>query len=266
MPTATLYALLTPATLDTASYVYVKTPSEVQQGRYNVEHVASGRWSDLGLHDTARSRELRVVSEEEAISGIGTYVGSALCVARVSHGQLKVWDYDMVVGYTWTNAAQSCVLQVTFADSTVWRRWAAGLGPGNLRTSIMHTPTELGWPLAGAHPPSSGKWEAARPTCVAVLNSLFVAVPEGTIVETSRHGNSSAEVDRLEQLYDSADDLGEELEESGETPESKRTKRGREETGDPPSAKGESRLLALRKRLEDDPPVVRDIDQFMALS
>ncbi|KAG3221038.1 hypothetical protein PC129_g8231 [Phytophthora cactorum] len=216
MPTATLYALLTPATLDTASYVYVKTPSEVQQGRYNVEHVASGRWSDLGLHDTARSRELRVVSEEEAISGIGTYVGSALCVARVSHGQLKVWDYDMVVGYTWTNAAQS--------------------------------------------------WEAARPTCVAVLNSLFVAVPEGTIVETSRHGNSSAEVDRLEQLYDSADDLGEELEESGETPESKRTKRGREETGDPPSAKGESRLLALRKRLEDDPPVVRDIDQFMALS
>ncbi|KAG3190444.1 hypothetical protein PC110_g1442 [Phytophthora cactorum] len=207
MPTATLYALLTPATLDTASYVYVKTPSEVQQGRYNVEHVASGRWSDLGLHDTARSRELRVVSEEEAISGIGTYVGSALCVARVSHGQLKVWDYDMVVGYTWTNAAQSCVLQVTFAD-----------------------------------------------------------IPEGTIVETSRHGNSSAEVDRLEQLYDSADDLGEELEESGETPESKRTKRGREETGDPPSAKGESRLLALRKRLEDDPPVVRDIDQFMALS
>ncbi|KAF1778042.1 hypothetical protein GQ600_18403 [Phytophthora cactorum] len=168
MPTATLYALLTPATLDTASYVYVKTPSEVQQGRYNVEHVASGRWSDLGLHDTARSRELRVVSEEEAISGIGTYVGSALCVARVSHGQLKVWDYDMVVGI-----------------------------PGRTQRSL----------------------------------------PEGTIVETSRHGNSSAEVDRLEQLYDSADDLGEELEESGETPESKRTKRGREETGDPPSAK-----------------------------
>ncbi|KAG3101879.1 hypothetical protein PI125_g14329 [Phytophthora idaei] len=204
MPTATLYALLTPATLDTASYAYVKTPSEVQQWRYNVEHVASGRWSDLGLHDTARSRELRVISEEEAISGIGTYVGSALCVARVPHGQLKVWDYDMVVGYTWTNAAQSGVLQVTFAD-----------------------------------------------------------VPEGTTVETSRHGNSSAEVDRLEQLYDSENDLGEE---SGEPPESKRTKRGREETGDPPSAKGESRLLALRKRLEDDPPVVRDIDQFIALS
>ncbi|KAG3244660.1 hypothetical protein PI124_g10560 [Phytophthora idaei] len=92
---------------------------------------------------------------------------------------------------------------------------------------------------------------------------MVYAVPEGTTVETSRHGNSSAEVDRLEQLYDSENDLGEE---SGEPPESKRTKRGREETGDPPSAKGESRLLALRKRLEDDPPVVRDIDQFIALS
>ncbi|KAF1789146.1 hypothetical protein GQ600_25169 [Phytophthora cactorum] len=60
MPTATLYALLTPAILDTASYVYVKTPSEVQQGRYmlNTSPAGGGATSDSTTQREVGSYEL----------------------------------------------------------------------------------------------------------------------------------------------------------------------------------------------------------------
>ncbi|KAG3236113.1 hypothetical protein PI124_g18872 [Phytophthora idaei] len=52
----------------------------------------------------------------EALSGIGTCVGSCLCLARVPSGEPKLWDYGVVVGYSWREPAGSNVLHCVFPD------------------------------------------------------------------------------------------------------------------------------------------------------
>ncbi|KAG1705864.1 hypothetical protein DVH05_002428 [Phytophthora capsici] len=121
MAPRTVFALLKLDSLDTRGYAYGKTISEEQDGQYDIERVASGRWKDLKPLTTQRKNpevDPREVTEAEALSGIGTYVGSALCVARVPQGRPKVWAYGMVVGYTWKEGSQSGVLQATFGEGT----------------------------------------------------------------------------------------------------------------------------------------------------
>ncbi|KAE8970294.1 hypothetical protein PR002_g27162, partial [Phytophthora rubi] len=81
--------------------------------------VRSGRWKDVDAQDGALTRseiEARGVSETEAVSGIGTYVGSCMCVARIPPGVTKRWDYGVVVGYTWLDTTSTGVLHLVFSD------------------------------------------------------------------------------------------------------------------------------------------------------
>ncbi|KAG3111131.1 hypothetical protein PI124_g9575 [Phytophthora idaei] len=41
---------------------------------------------------------------------------SALCLARVVWGLPKVWDYGVVLGYSWKDASKTGGLHVTFTD------------------------------------------------------------------------------------------------------------------------------------------------------
>ncbi|EGZ04985.1 hypothetical protein PHYSODRAFT_535089, partial [Phytophthora sojae] len=85
MATSNKYAFFRPDTLDTAGYAYGKAISEAQRGKIEVERVARGRWADAGtlaIQREASELEMRAVTEEEALSGVGTYVGCALCIAR----------------------------------------------------------------------------------------------------------------------------------------------------------------------------------------
>ncbi|EGZ27747.1 hypothetical protein PHYSODRAFT_447255, partial [Phytophthora sojae] len=93
MVSTNLFALFKPDVLGTAGFAYGRTTSEPQQGYFDV-------------------------TEEEAMSGVGTYVGSTLCVARVLQGKPKVWEYGTVVGYSWRAATKEGVLHVTFTTET----------------------------------------------------------------------------------------------------------------------------------------------------
>ncbi|ETM36896.1 hypothetical protein L914_16499 [Phytophthora nicotianae] len=100
----TWYALLRPDSLETTGYAYGKTVSDAEHSQVGVERVSSGRWKDLGVCTTKKEIAgvgFRTVIEEGAMSGIGTYVGGAVCIARVPKGKPKVWDYGIVVGYSW---------------------------------------------------------------------------------------------------------------------------------------------------------------------
>ncbi|EGZ07317.1 hypothetical protein PHYSODRAFT_319237 [Phytophthora sojae] len=93
MAALTRYALLKPATLETVG----KAVSGPQQGQL----------------------DMRAVTEGEALSGIGTYVGSAVSVARV-------WDYGIAVGYNWKSADRKGTLQVTFNNETLELEYREG--------------------------------------------------------------------------------------------------------------------------------------------
>ncbi|RLN72590.1 hypothetical protein BBJ28_00023079 [Nothophytophthora sp. Chile5] len=91
------------------------------RGTVEVQRVRSGRWKEMAPHEErkhAKDFDLRAVTEAEALSGIGTYVGGAIGVAQVPPGYAKVWDYGVVVGYNWVEADGTGSLQVTFADRT----------------------------------------------------------------------------------------------------------------------------------------------------
>ncbi|KAE9037043.1 hypothetical protein PR002_g6776 [Phytophthora rubi] len=108
------YALLKPDDLETTGYTYDKVSDEASQGTFDVEELG-----DCTVPKASPEVEKRVVTQEVALSGIGTYVGSALCIARVLPGKPKVCDYGVAVGYSWSSQSNSGALQVTFADGTV---------------------------------------------------------------------------------------------------------------------------------------------------
>jgi hypothetical protein len=86
-----------------------------------VRRVASGRWEALPVFSASLTRaslQHRIVSEQEALSGIGTYVGCCVCVARVSDHSARALAYGVVVGYEWKADASSSILYVDFGDKT----------------------------------------------------------------------------------------------------------------------------------------------------
>ncbi|KAG6951371.1 hypothetical protein JG688_00013763, partial [Phytophthora aleatoria] len=60
--------------------------------------------------------EARVVSEEEALDGVGTFVGGAICPSRVPHGGARVRDYGLVV---WESEEHNGVLAVSFGEQQI---------------------------------------------------------------------------------------------------------------------------------------------------
>ncbi|POM76807.1 Hypothetical protein PHPALM_5916 [Phytophthora palmivora] len=243
---------------------------------------------------------LRSVLEEEALSGIGTYIGSALCVARVPRGKPKVWDYDN------TNSG---VLQVTFVDETCEIPFTAivlqdlaletyARRPCLMRGTTDIMPAEMRSIHIAVHCHFNGIRQSARRSSVTILRKLGMnpveesqvipffnlartqvqylqiehilnyvfyeegkrRAPQGVSVPSSLFADISdvplapdhrgMDAERLGQWDESDEDLVEEVNNTGveeERPE--RNKRSREVVL---PAWGESRLLALRRRLVDD--------------
>ncbi|KAE8966835.1 hypothetical protein PR002_g28247 [Phytophthora rubi] len=99
------YVYCKPTVLQTDGYAYGKTNLEgAGEDSVSVTRVASGRWAELPeivCPCLRRDVQGRTVEAEEAASGIGTYVGSYVCVARLHPGSAKVWSYGVVTDYTW---------------------------------------------------------------------------------------------------------------------------------------------------------------------
>ncbi|KAE9146492.1 hypothetical protein PF006_g8743 [Phytophthora fragariae] len=102
------------------------------------------------------------------------------------------------------------------------------------------------------------------PQGASVPTALFTEpvgppTPESTPLQS---GSNDTEI--LQQLYDSDDDLVP-IDSTQEETQAPRAKRDRDLTQEAPADRGQGRLIALRRRLDDDPEMVRDIDQLIAL-
>ncbi|KAL4150480.1 hypothetical protein PRNP1_009882 [Phytophthora ramorum] len=200
MTTTTRYALLKPEALETMVYTYGKATLDARKGTYQLERVPSCRWKKLSACTTQREVtevELGALSEEETLNGIGTYVGSALCIARVASGKPKVWDYGVVVGYSWKSLNNTGTLQVTFADETIELAFSDAdlqdlaletyaLRPCYLRGAADIMPAEMRALHNAAYDHFNGVDQAARGSSATVLRKLTMnMVDESQVVPVS---------------------------------------------------------------------------------
>ncbi|OWZ20823.1 hypothetical protein PHMEG_0004712 [Phytophthora megakarya] len=91
-------------------------------GKVKVKLVLSGRWTEEQVQTievTQDELNPRAVSDEEALDGVGTFVGSAICTSRVRPGGARVWDCGFVVVYKWSMHQLQGWLDVTFNGSEV---------------------------------------------------------------------------------------------------------------------------------------------------
>ncbi|ETO66221.1 hypothetical protein F444_16534, partial [Phytophthora nicotianae P1976] len=119
---STVFAFFKPNALATNGYAYGSAvlPPSVQVD-VSVTRISSGRWASLDAFECDRSSDevkQRAVSKEEALSGIVTYVGSCVCVAKVYPRSPKAWEYGIVTGYTWVQDRLAGELFVCFGDES----------------------------------------------------------------------------------------------------------------------------------------------------
>ncbi|KAE9085417.1 hypothetical protein PF001_g26184 [Phytophthora fragariae] len=215
MAISTVYVLLKPGSLDTDGYAYGKICSAAQRGKYDVERFSSGRWAETGefsSHLSAAQVDPRRVSEDEALSGIGTYVGSALCIARVPRGRPKVWDYGMVVGYSWKEDEKSGILQVTFEDKTCEIPYGReelqdlaietyALRPCIMRSVADVMPTEMRSIHNMVHDHFNGIGQSARRNSTIILRKLKMnQVDEAQLVPVFNIENTRVEYLPIEHI------------------------------------------------------------------
>lgn len=116
------YVYVKPGVLGTEGFAYGK--GKVLTGRSpsaRISHVTSGRWEALPPLSSQLLRasfQHRVVSEAEALSGIGTYIGSCVCVSRVREHAARAWAYGVVVGFEWHSDAGGRRRLIVFGDKT----------------------------------------------------------------------------------------------------------------------------------------------------
>ncbi|ETI30254.1 hypothetical protein F443_22625, partial [Phytophthora nicotianae P1569] len=120
MAASTVFAFFKPNALATNGYAYGSAvlPPSVQVD-VSVTRISSGRWASLDAFECDRSSDevkQRAVSKEEALSGIGTYVGSCVWVAKVSPRSPKAWEYGVVTGYTWVQERLAGGCKVEFVS------------------------------------------------------------------------------------------------------------------------------------------------------
>ncbi|KAG6968424.1 hypothetical protein JG688_00005825 [Phytophthora aleatoria] len=98
-------------------------------------------------------------------------------------------------------------------------------------------------------------WEEMFKT--GVLQVTFLELPEGAVVKPGQQSLHSMETRRLEQFFDLDDDLLQaDDEEKAYLNSSNARKRAREESSQEAKGQAESRLKALRIRMEDDPEMI----------
>ncbi|OWZ10333.1 hypothetical protein PHMEG_00016830 [Phytophthora megakarya] len=112
------YFYLRPGAFDLVGFSYGKVDAVTTRGgKLKVKLVRSGRWVDEQPQSTEISQDEldpRAVSEDEALDGAGTFVGSAICTSRVRPGGARIWDYGLVVGYKWESTQREGWLDVNF--------------------------------------------------------------------------------------------------------------------------------------------------------
>ncbi|KAI9980576.1 hypothetical protein PInf_009878 [Phytophthora infestans] len=112
------YFYLLPGAFSLIGFTYgVSEGQPTRGGKIKVKLVPSGRWAD----SQTETVELvyaeiapRVVTTQEALDGVGTFVGSAICTPRVPPGKARIWDYGLVVGYDWYEESLRGTLDVNF--------------------------------------------------------------------------------------------------------------------------------------------------------
>ncbi|KAJ8544353.1 hypothetical protein ON010_g11914 [Phytophthora cinnamomi] len=85
IPDRQIYAVVKPGQLEAEGYAYRQ--AELTDGSENATVVIVGRWQGEPPREVCRPREgaaMRQVTEEEATSGIRTYVGTCVYVSRIS--------------------------------------------------------------------------------------------------------------------------------------------------------------------------------------
>ncbi|ETL34760.1 hypothetical protein L916_13055 [Phytophthora nicotianae] len=123
---AAIFSLFSPSVLQTDGYAYGKVVDGGvdDEGMMQVSRLNNGRWASLPVLETSRPLaeiQGREVTADEAHSGIGTYVGCCVCIARLLPQSPRVWDYGVVTDYTWDTNAAAGTLHITFSSSNCVR-------------------------------------------------------------------------------------------------------------------------------------------------
>lgn len=112
------YFYLLPGAFSLIGFTYgVSEGQATRGGKIKVKLVPSGRWADSQTETVELVHaEIapRVVTTQEALDGVGTFVGSAICTPRVPPGKARIWDYGLVVGYDWDEESLRGTLDVNF--------------------------------------------------------------------------------------------------------------------------------------------------------
>ncbi|ETO69951.1 hypothetical protein F444_13539 [Phytophthora nicotianae P1976] len=120
---AAIFSLFSPSALQTDGYAYGKVVDGGvdDEGMMQVSRLNNGRWASLPVLATSRPLaeiQGREVTADEAHSGIGTYVGCCVCIARLLPQSPRVWDYGVVTDYTWDTNAAAGTLHITFRSES----------------------------------------------------------------------------------------------------------------------------------------------------
>ncbi|EGZ11848.1 hypothetical protein PHYSODRAFT_516942 [Phytophthora sojae] len=112
------YFYLRPGVFNLVGFSYGKVDGTLaREAKVKVKLVQSGRWSEEPPQAVELPQEElapRVVSVAEAENGVGTFVGGVICTSRVRSGTARVWDYGLVIGYSWEPELQHGLLDVNF--------------------------------------------------------------------------------------------------------------------------------------------------------
>ncbi|KAF1788487.1 hypothetical protein GQ600_1222 [Phytophthora cactorum] len=165
----------------------------------------------------------------------------------------NIWDYGMVVGYTWNDATETGGLQVTFVEGTSEIPYEEDgtqdlaletyeLRPCSQRSVVDIMPAEMRSMYNSVHHHFNGVGQAARWNSSTILRSL-------TLREVVRFRGRPDDESRA----------------PGAALTPGQAKRRRVETEESIITPDESRLFALRRRLVDDPLMARDINQLIGL-
>ncbi|OWZ08529.1 hypothetical protein PHMEG_00018909, partial [Phytophthora megakarya] len=118
---ASSYFYLRPGAFNLVGFAYGKVDGVATRGgKLKVKLVPSGRWVEEQMETTELTHDElkpRAVTEEEALDGVGTFVGSAICTSRVRPGGARLWDYGLVVGYKWWSSERQGWLDVNFGGT-----------------------------------------------------------------------------------------------------------------------------------------------------
>ncbi|KAE9091518.1 hypothetical protein PF010_g18154 [Phytophthora fragariae] len=191
--TSPRFFYLKPRMLDTAGFAYVSgQPSDDQD--VEAHRVASGRWSELNVYSVAlplASVSRREVAREEAQGGLGTYVGSCVCVAHRWDGGAERWTYGVVTGYRWSSDSNRCVLHVASSagnfdfgydkellQDLAVETYAMRLCKGHSTLSTM--PAEMRAVHEAAYSAFHARWWGALRSLEAICDKIGVAAVEET--------------------------------------------------------------------------------------